>query len=102
MMARAARSEPPRESDAASAGTALSIGSMGSGCPITPVEATITSRGAMPSARPAASHIRRALAGPSAVQVLALPLLQITACALPSFRFSRVTARGAPLTLLLV
>ena len=58
----------------------------------------MTSRASMPQASAASSHIRRATAGPSALQVLALPLLHSTACARPSARFSRVTVMGAPLT----
>ena len=52
----------------------------------------------MCSASAAISHMRQAFASPSALQVFALPLLQITACARPSARFFCVTRIGAPLT----
>ena len=49
------------------------------GCPITPVEATTTSSGAMPRAWAVRALICSAISIPLALQVLALPLLQITA-----------------------
>ncbi len=98
MIANAASSEPCVVSEAASPGIAAAIGSIGSTCPMTPVEATITSFGRSPSASAVSEHIFMAFCTPSALQVLALPLLQMTACAPPSFRFSFVTRIGAPLT----
>lgn len=98
MMAFAAMLEPFSFSSAANAGAAFSIGAIGKICPITPVDATMTSCGSMPSASPAISHMRHAFFSPSALQVLALPLLQMTACARPSAIFLRVTRIGAPFT----
>ena len=71
---------------------------------MTPVEATITSSGAMPNSLAANSHIMRAFSSPSALQVLAFLLLAITALArLPvAARFFLVTRIGAPFTLLVV
>ena len=97
-MASAASRLPSGERASFSAPTDASMGETSSLCPMTPVEATMTSRASMPQASAASSHIRRATAGPSALQVLALPLLHSTACARPSARFSRVTVMGAPLT----
>ena len=74
------------------------IGAMSSGWPITPVEATTTSSAGMPRAFAVRSHIASATSTPSALQVFALPLLQITACARPFCRCAFVTAIGAPLT----
>ena len=85
--ARAARSMP------------VSTGSMGSGWPITPVEATTTSSSGIPRAAAAPAHMALAISMPSALQVLALPELQRTAWAIPSARWAFVTARGAPFTL---
>ena len=98
MIASAASPLPPRESAAASAGMAASMGAGSSGWPITPVEATITSEASMPSACAAAAHMRPATCSPPALQVLALPLLHTIACAKPFCRCARVTAIGAPLT----
>ena len=80
------------------------IGSIGNGCPITPVDATITSSSAIPSSFAASSHIICAFSTPSALQVFAFLLFAITALALlPDFaRFSFVTIIGAPFTLFVV
>ena len=102
MIASAAASPPVSERPADSASPAARIGSMGSGSPITPVEATITSFSATPVIRAARPHILRAFCSPSALQVFALPLLTTTACAVPSAKCSLVTAIGAPLTLFCV
>ena len=102
MIAFAAREEPSPVMEEASRGAVSSIGSIGSTWPITPVEATITSDGSMLSALPAISHIRHAFSSPSALQVFALPELQITALATPFVRLRFVTRIGAPLTRLLV
>ena len=72
------------------------------GCPMTPVEATIISSGEMPKAFAARALISSAISMPFALQVLALPLLQITAWAMPLDRCFFVTVRGAPLTRLVV
>ena len=101
-MASAASSPPVSDRAACSAPAAEAMGSMGKTCPITPVEATITSSAWISKIPAAISHIFRALRTPSALQVLALPELQMTARACPSARFSLVTARGAPLTRFLV
>ena len=102
IMARAALPAPSTLSPSASACIPPSIGSIGSICPITPVEATITSLAGIPVYSLVRAHIRSAFSTPSALQVLALPLLQITARALPFSRFFFVTAMGAPFTLLVV
>ena len=72
------------------------MGSMFSVIPMTPVEATMMSLGEMPKAFAVISHIISAFSTPSALQVLALPLLQIIACAIPSAMFAFVTVMGAP------
>ena len=88
--------------EAARSGAVSAMGSIGSTWPITPVEATITSCGSMCSALPAISHMLQAFSSPSALQVFALPELQITACAMPFSRLRFVTRIGAPFTRLLV
>ena len=70
--------------------------------PITPVEATITSFSSIPSAAAVRRHMASAFSTPSAAQVLAMPLLQITARATPFSRCRAVTAIGAPFTRLRV
>ena len=52
------------------------MGEMSSLWPMTPVEATTTSAAGIPSASAARTHIFCATSSPSALQVLALPLLQ--------------------------
>ena len=69
---------------------------------MTPVEATTTSDGSIPRAFPVRQHISSATASPPGLQVLALPLLQITARAYPSATFFFVMAMGAPFTRLVV
>ena len=76
----------------------LAMGSMSSVFPMTPVEATTMSLAGILSALPSRSHIWVAISTPFALQVLALPLLQIIACAYPSATFALVTAIGAPCT----
>ena len=61
------------------AGMAASMGAMGSGWPITPVEATTTSEAGIPETCSRSAHMPLAMSIPSALQVLALPLLQRTA-----------------------
>ena len=62
------------------------------------MEATTTSWGSMPRAWAAKSHMAWAFSTPSALQVLALPELQMTALAAPSAMFFWVTRMGAPFT----
>ena len=102
MIASAASELPSALSALTSAGIAASMGSMGRICPITPVEATMTSFSSMPESRMTRRHICSAFCTPSALQVLALPLLQTIARAKPSAICALVTAIGAPLTLLRV
>ena len=64
---------------AASSGIPLRIGSISRGWPITPVEATTTSSGEICRASAVKALILSAISIPSALQVLAFPLLQITA-----------------------
>ena len=98
IMAVAAAWEPSALRAFTSSGTPAAIGSMGSTWPITPVEATTTSWGAMPRAWAVRSHMAWAFSSPSALQVLALPELQMTALAVPSAMFFWVTRMGAPFT----
>ena len=102
MMPSAASPLPSGESAATSAGMPAAIGAIGRGCPMTPVEATSTSCACSPSACAVSSHICSAMSMPSALQVFALPLLQISAWALPSARCALVTVSGAPFTRLVV
>ena len=81
MIAFTALSLPSAESPFASSFIWLSIGSIGSTWPITPVDATITSFGSIESSAAASSHIFCAFSTPSALQVLAFLLLAITAFA---------------------
>ena len=74
-------------------------GSIDSFCPITPVEPTIISFLSIPSSFAHSSHICSAISMPFELQVFALPLFTITACAIPFLRCSLVTMIGAPLTL---
>ena len=102
MMARAALSLPSRLNPAVSGSIPAAMGAMSSGWPMTPVEATTTSAAGTPVACSTSAHIASAISMPLALQVLALPELQITACAFPSARWFLVTVRGAPLTRLVV
>ena len=85
-------------SAAQSGGMPVLKGSMLMRWPMTPVEATMTSSAAMPSSLASSAQVSSAISMPSALQVLALPLLQMTARALPSARCFLVTSSGAPLT----
>ena len=78
MKAVAAAWEPWALKDFTSSGMPAWMGSMGSTWPMTPVEATTTSWGSMPRAWAAKSHMAWAFSTPSALQVLALPELQMT------------------------
>ena len=62
-----------------SSGMPRSKGSMLIAWPMTPVEATMTSSGAMPSSAASSSQVFSAMYSPFALQVFALPLLQIIA-----------------------
>ena len=55
------------------------MGAMSSGWPMTPVEATTTSVAGTPACFSTSAHISRAISTPFALQVLALPLLQMMA-----------------------
>ena len=81
-----------------SSGIPAAMGAISSSCPMTPVEATTTSELWICRAWASSSLICSAISMPLALQVLALPLLQMTACALPSARCCFVTTSGAPLT----
>ena len=98
MMASAAAALPSGFRPSASVGSPAAMGSSFSLWPITPVEATTTSLAEMDSCCATSSLMASAISMPSALQVLALPLLQITAWALPSAMCAFVTSRGAPLT----
>ena len=98
IMAVAAAKEPSGLKVFTSSGMPSWMGSRGSTWPMTPVEATTTSWGAMPKALAASWHMASAFSTPSALQVLALPELQMTAFAVPSARFFWVTKMGAPFT----
>ena len=80
MMASAA-AELLFPSPATSSCIPFAIGSMESCCPITPVDATTTSPAATPVCRSTSAHISSAISTPFALQVFALPLLTMTACA---------------------
>ena len=79
-------------------GIPFAMGAMGSGWPMTPVEATTTSCGEMERASATRLLMVSAISIPSALQVFALPLLQMTAWAFPSARCALVTVSGAPFT----
>ena len=98
MMASAASALPFAESADTSDGMPASMGLISSGCPITPVEATTTSSSLSPVSRATSAHISSATCTPSALQVLALPLLHTIACAKPLAKCALVTSSGAPLT----
>ena len=83
-------------------GNPAAMGSMERGWPMTPVEATTTSSAKMPSASAVSAQVFCAISTPLALQVLALPLLQMMALALPSATCLRVTVMGAPNTLFCV
>ena len=98
IIASAASVPPSFEMLFARAAILFSIGSIGRICPITPVEATITSFSSMPSASAARAHIFSAFKAPSKLQVLALPLFAITALAVPFSRCFFVTSIVEDLT----
>ena len=84
IMASAAALFPSYESPFTRSSMPSAIGLIFNGCPITPVEATITSSLSMPRASAVSPHIFSAISIPSALQVLAFPLFTMTACAMPS------------------
>ena len=87
MIASAAAVAVRADRPAASAGMPAAIGSMSSGWPMTPVEATTTSSvGHAERICARAAHIASAISMPLALQVLALPLLQTIAWRMPSAR----------------
>ena len=103
MIASAAVAPPSSDNAATICGMPASILSIGSGTPIKPVEQTSTSSVCKPNSLAVRAHIRRAWSKPtSPLQKLALPLLRMTARALPSARCSRSMAIDAPCTLLVV
>jgi hypothetical protein len=81
---------------------ASDIASTGRGMPMTPVEFMIISSGRILSSFAKVSHTERAFCSPSGAQALALPLLTITARAVPLIRLRLVTCKGAAWTLLVV
>ena len=101
-IARAASADPVLEMLPASSGIAFSNGSIGSGTPITPVAAGSTSSALMPRHSAAICVAFSAISSPSGVHVLAFPLLQSTACAVPLARCLFVTAICAAFTLFFV
>ena len=86
MRASAAALLPSALNPSANAGIPSAMGSSLSGWPMTPVEATTTSDAGMDSCLATSSLMASATSWPLALQVFALPLLQITARALPSAR----------------
>ena len=104
MMAWAAASLPAAlaSSRGTSLGTPSSMTPILMVWPMTPVEHTSTSSALQPTALAAAAHIRSAFSSPWGAQALALPLLAITARALPSARWAFVTWMGAAFTTLVV
>ena len=98
MMPSAASSLPSGFRAAVRAGIPSAMGVMSRGCPMTPVDATATSEGSIERAFARRTQVSSATASPSALQVLALPLLQMTARQVPSAMCRFVTARGAPFT----
>ncbi len=102
MIANAAPGPPSGRSSETAAGSAASIFSTGSSCPITPVEQTSTSCGDSPSAAAAAACIRSAFSRSRGAQQLAFPALMITARAAPRATTCRLSRTGAAFTSLVV
>ena len=98
MMALAASSSPVSDNRLTSLSMPLAMGVMFSFWPMTPVEAITMSSLLMPSFSAARLLIFSAISMPSLLQVLALPLLQSTAWAMPSAIWFLVTVKGAPFT----
>ena len=98
-IASAAAAPPSGASSAAAARMPASTRSMGSGTPITPVDATSTSCGSAPTSSPASAVMRSASVRPCApVAAFALPLETTIARARPALRSSdaRLVRTGAP------
>ena len=102
-MARAASAPPSRPRRAAAAGMPERSAGMGSGTPITPVEATSTSSATQPMARATSDAVSRASARPaSPVAAFAQPAFTTTARARPDATCSRETTTGAACARLVV
>ncbi len=103
MIASAARRPPWGERPFTSLGNPARILSIGSGCPITPVDAISTWRGEMRSSSPVMRVISRASLMPcSPVHTLEQPADARIAWARPSRTCSCETSTGAPLIWLVV
>ena len=103
MIASAARRPPCGDSPITSLGSPARILSMGSGWPMTPVDAMSTWRGAIRSSSPVIRVISRASLIPcSPVQTLEQPAEARIAWARPSRTCSCETSTGAPLIWLVV
>ena len=102
VMIACAAGVPSLESVATSSGMPRLKGARSRGCPMTPVDATATLLAGMPRASPTKAQVASASSFPPAQQVLAMPLLQMTALIFPASTCAFVTARGAPLTRLRV
>src|SRR3989441_1145872 len=99
MMASAAPRPPWGDSDLASLGSAARILSIGSGTPMTPVDATSPWLAGIRSSSPTSRVISRASLMPcSPVQTLAQPLQATMAWACPPRTCSLDTTTGAPFT----
>ena len=97
MIARAACSQAPGESDATAAGSAATIFSPAGGSPMTPVEEMKTSRARQPTSRAMARAVSSTTARPRRpVKVFELPELTTRARALPPLRQARHHSTGAP------
>ena len=83
IMPSAARSLPSSVKPSISEGIPAAMGAISMGWPMTPVEATTTSSGLMCRAPPNRELICWAISMPFALQVFALPLLQMMAWAVP-------------------
>ncbi len=98
-IARAAFGRPSGRSARAAATMPASIFSIGSGCPITPVEATSTSSDLQPTLRAASAVIARASRIPRApIATFEQPEFATIARATPRRTRSRESATGAPTT----
>ena len=99
MIARTKSSSPSARAPRTSRGVACTMRSIGSGCPITPVDATSTRFLSQPMARAAYSAIAAASNTPlSPVQALALPLLTMMARATPALTLLSDSSTGAART----
>ena len=95
MIARAASAPPAVDTCAHSFGMPASIGAIGIGMPMRPVEQTSTSAASNPRPSAVSAHMPRASARPaSPVAAFALPELSTTAAARPSPRCARADLHG--------